>query len=108
MDEATNTVYSINDNMSTLSIVDTTAERLLGTLSVGQPMGPAGCDVFGYTNTCTVMGSGTEGIAVNQRTGEIYLTNTGDVAFTDTGLSKPPAVLGDLVVLSPGAWVTSK
>ncbi len=108
VNERTNTAYSIEDQLSTLSVLDGRDSALLGAVKVGTPEGPAGCDVFGYENTCTQGGSGPEGLAVNERTGYVYVGEGGDVPFVFSKLDLPPATHGRLVVLAPGHWVKGK
>ncbi len=105
VNERTDTAYSIEDQLSTLSVLDGRDSALLGAVQIGIPEGPAGCDIFGYENTCTQGGSGPEGIAVNEQTGYVYVGEGGDVPFVFSKLDLPPATPGALVVLAPGRWV---
>jgi YVTN family beta-propeller protein len=77
IDEKTNTIYSINYVASTLSVVDGKTNKLIDTISMGSGFVPSNC----YLNqsTCMSVGSFPQGVAVNAKTGKIYVANTGDM-----------------------------
>lgn len=107
VDERRTTAYSIEDQESSLSVLTGQKGALRGAVSVGVPEGPAGCDIFGYENTCTHGGSAPQGVAVNEETGYIYVGDSGDAAFVYSKIYLPPVAQGELVVLAPGHWVNS-
>jgi len=104
VDAKRNLTYSINDNTSTLNIIDGNSNNQLTHLAIGVPQGPKGCDIFGYQQHCTIGGSGPANVSVDTINGDVYVANYGDTAFVAAGYLQKPSTAGNVVVLSPGRW----
>jgi len=76
VDEKINTIYSINYVASTLSVVAGKTNKLVDRISLGSGFAPAGC--YSNQSSCTSTGSFPQGVAVNEKTGKIYVTNSSD------------------------------